>query len=288
MNKKKQILIVEDESIVAMDIRRIVQNLDYDVSAIVSSGQAAIHEAQQNHPDLVLMDIMLKGPMDGIEAAAQIHSDLGIPVIYLTAHTEDTTLGRAITTEPFGYLIKPFKGRELKAAIEVAICLANSEKNLKNTKASFHNVVERSSEGIVVVDEIRKVKFINPMAEIMFGLKSEQVIGETLEFPVTAGETPEVEIALSDGTRGVGEMHTVDIEWYSKPAYLVSVRDVTKRKKIKDELTEKIHSLEVFRKAAVGRELKMIELKEEIADRGLRMTELKNKIAELEAELVKK
>jgi len=274
MNNKKQILIVEDESVVAMDIQRILQNLGYEVTGTVASGQAAVQEARQNPPDLVLMDITLNGPMDGIEAAAQIRSDLGIPIVYLTAHTEDMTVDRAITVEPFGYLAKPFKDRELKAAIETALCLAKCEKELKTGKASFHNIVEKSDAGIMVVDENKTIKFLNPMTKIMFGFKPKLVIGEKLNLPVIVGEVTNVEITHSGSKRGVGEMHTVETEWEGKPAYLVSVRDITDRKEIEDKAREYIHDLELFHKATVGRELKMIELKEHIA--------------ELEAQLVKK
>jgi CheY-like chemotaxis protein len=273
MNNKKQILIVEDDSIVAMDIRKVLQNLGYEVTRTVATGQAAVQEVQQNPPDLVLMDILLRGPMDGIEAAAKIHLDMGIPVVYLTAHIEDMTLDRAITTEPFGYLAKPFKDRELKAAIETAICLADSQKDLKANRACFHNIVEKSDAGIMVVDENKIIKFLNPMAKIMFGFKPKHDIGGKLDFPIIVGEVTEVEINRSGSERSIGETHTVEIEWESKPAYLISVRNITERKKMEGELRGNIHSLELFHKAAVDRELKMIELK--------------GQIAELEAQLVK-
>ncbi|MGB8227177.1 MAG: response regulator [Sedimentisphaerales bacterium] len=274
MNNKKQILIVEDESIVAMDIQRTLQNLGYDVSTAVSSGSAAVQEARKNPPDLVLMDIVLNGSLDGIEAAAQIRSGLGIPVVYLTAHIEDMTVDRAITAEPFGYLAKPFKDRELKAVIEIALSLAKCEKELKAGKASFHNIVEKSDAGIMVVDENKTIKFLNPMAKIMFGFKPKLVLGEKLDLPVIVGEVTDVEITHSGSKRGVGEMHTVETEWEGKPAYMVSVRDITDRREIEDKAREHMHNLELFHKAAVGRELKMVELKEHIA--------------ELEAQLTKK
>ena len=105
---KIQILVVEDESIVARDIQKTLQNLGYDVPCVVSSGEAAIQKAEENRPDLVLMDIVLKGKMDGIEAAEQICSRFNIPIVYLTAYTDDKMLARAKITEPFGYIVKPF------------------------------------------------------------------------------------------------------------------------------------------------------------------------------------
>jgi len=114
--KKIQILVVEDESIVARDIQNTLQSLGYDVPTVISSGKAAIQKAQENRPDLVLMDIVLKGKIDGIEAAEHIRSHFNIPVVYLTAYTDDKTLERAKITEPFGYVVKPFEDRELKTA----------------------------------------------------------------------------------------------------------------------------------------------------------------------------
>jgi len=116
-----QILVVEDEIIVAEDIRRSLKNLGYNVPSVVSSGEAAIKKAQENNPDLVLMDIMLHGEMDGIAAAGIIRSKFDIPIVYLTAYSDNKILERAKITEPFGYIIKPFNERELAINIEIAI-----------------------------------------------------------------------------------------------------------------------------------------------------------------------
>ncbi len=117
----EKILIVEDEGIVARETEFRLKDLGYTVCGIVASGAEAIKKAEKARPDVVLMDIMLKGEMDGIEAAEQIHSKLSVPVVYVTAHADETTLQRAKRTEPMGYLLKPFNERELHAAIEIAI-----------------------------------------------------------------------------------------------------------------------------------------------------------------------
>jgi CheY-like chemotaxis protein len=116
-----KILIVEDASIIAKDIQKILSRLGYAVPAVASSGEEAIQRAAETHPDLVLMDIVLKGDMDGVEAAAQIRDRFHIPVVYLTVYADEDTLQRARITEPFGYILKPFKERELHAAIEMAL-----------------------------------------------------------------------------------------------------------------------------------------------------------------------
>ncbi|MBC8228311.1 response regulator, partial [bacterium] len=105
---KTQILIVEDEILIAESIKISLQYLGYDVSAMVASGEEAIKNAAENRPSLVLMDIVLIGEIDGIEAANEIRSRFDIPVVYLTAHEDEETLERAKITEPFGYIIKPY------------------------------------------------------------------------------------------------------------------------------------------------------------------------------------
>lgn len=117
----EEILVAEDERIVARDIEKRLTRLGYVVPALVVSGEDAVQKAAELKPDLVLMDIQLRGEMDGIEAAEQIRTELGIPVIYLTAYADAATLQRAKATEPFGYIIKPFDERDLHAAVEVGL-----------------------------------------------------------------------------------------------------------------------------------------------------------------------
>ncbi|MHC5034564.1 MAG: response regulator, partial [Planctomycetota bacterium] len=123
-----RIQVVEDESIVALDIKDNLEILGYNVVAVESSGEPAIQKAIETRPDLVLMDIRLKGEMDGIEAAQQIRAHLGTPVIYLTAYADEATLQRAKITEPYGYILKPFEERELHTTIEMALYKHRMEK----------------------------------------------------------------------------------------------------------------------------------------------------------------
>lgn len=125
------ILIVEDESIVALDIKDKVEHLGYGVLAVVSSGEKAIEEVKKVQPDLVLMDIVLKGEIDGIETARRIREHFDIPIIYLTAHSDNQTLKRAEITGPFGYLVKPFVDSELRSAIETVLYKKGITNNLK-------------------------------------------------------------------------------------------------------------------------------------------------------------
>ncbi|MCQ1536743.1 response regulator [Methanosarcina sp. KYL-1] len=119
--EKAKILVVEDQNIVALNIRNKLMNLGYTVPSTAASGEEAIRKTELTGSDLVLMDIMLKGDMDGIEAAREIKSRFGIPVLYLTAYTDSETLERAKMTEPSGYISKPFKEEDLHSNIEMAL-----------------------------------------------------------------------------------------------------------------------------------------------------------------------
>ena len=131
---KVEILVVEDESIVALDIERRLKSLGYQVIGHVLSGEEAVVRADEERPDLVLMDIHLKGRMDGIEAAQKIRRLYDIPVIYITAYSDEATLERAKVTEPFGYILKPFQEREIHSAIEMAIYKHRAEQELRAAK----------------------------------------------------------------------------------------------------------------------------------------------------------
>ncbi len=124
---KARILIVEDESIIATDIERSLQNLGYEVAAKVVLGEQAISRVEADNIDLVLMDIMLKTEMDGIEAAEQIRFRFKVPVVFLTAFADDEILERAKITGPHGYIVKPFDQADLKIAVEIALYRAKME-----------------------------------------------------------------------------------------------------------------------------------------------------------------
>lgn len=124
------ILIVEDEVIVAKDIEVTLSNLGYCVSGSVSSGEDAISHIESHKPDLVLMDIMLEGKLDGIEAAQIIRRQYSIPVIFLTAYSNEKTLDRAKTAKPYGYILKPFQETDLYTSIEIAFYKYNIERKL--------------------------------------------------------------------------------------------------------------------------------------------------------------
>lgn len=147
----ERIMVVEDESILAMLIKRKLQNWGYEVVDWVDTGEAAVKIAKKLVPDLILMDIVLKGDMDGIEAAQQIRKELDIPIIYLTAYSNDEVLKRAQETEPYGYILKPFREGEVNANIKMALYKHNSEKKKreeikKRVLADFYDLIQKSMD----------------------------------------------------------------------------------------------------------------------------------------------
>lgn len=141
-----RILIVEDESIVAQGVATMLTRSGYVVAAIASSGEQAIQQATETRPDLVLMDIKLEGEIDGIEAADKICAYLDVPVVYLTAYTDDEILERTKVTQPFGYIVKPCEDRELYSTIEMALYKHKMEKKLKESEARYRAISELTSD----------------------------------------------------------------------------------------------------------------------------------------------
>ena len=149
---KTNILVVEDESIIAKDIQQSLKKLGYTVLGICSTGEDAVKAAEELKPDLILMDIMLKGNISGIEAATQIREKNNIPVIYLTAYADESTLNKAKVTEPYGYIIKPFKEIDLRTAIELSIYKHEKESDIKKERDLFYSIVEnKESKDILFV-----------------------------------------------------------------------------------------------------------------------------------------
>lgn len=147
---KPNILVVEDESIVAKDIQNSLKKLGYSVMGTIDNGEDALKLIGGSQPDIVLMDIMLKGAMSGIEAATLIKEKYDIPVIYLTAYADENTLNKAKITEPHGYIIKPFKEVDLHTAIEVAIYKHGKELEIKKERDMLYSLVENKNDKDVV------------------------------------------------------------------------------------------------------------------------------------------
>lgn len=142
----EKILVVEDEELIGQDIKFLLEDLGYEVPALVPSGEEAISRAGETHADLVLMDIMLEGELDGIEAANMINNQFGIPIIYLTAYRNEEILERAKLTEPYAYIVKPFEERELRTNVEIALNRHKAEQEkIKITEVTAKNQFLRKS-----------------------------------------------------------------------------------------------------------------------------------------------
>lgn len=173
-----RILIVEDETIVAMDVQECLENLGYVVPAIAVSGEEAITKANELRPDLILMDIRLRGEIDGIQAAEQIWDVLKIPIVYATGYSDRNTLSRTTSTAAFGYVLKPLEERELYVAIETALQRFRLDTELKQREEWLATVLNSIGDGVIVVDPQEQVKFLNPVAERLTGWQQVDAIGK--------------------------------------------------------------------------------------------------------------
>ncbi|WP_061249162.1 histidine kinase dimerization/phosphoacceptor domain -containing protein [Leptospira alstonii] len=180
MLHKPKILVVEDEIIVAVNLGQKLKKLGYELVGITSSGEEAIQKAEENHPDLVLMDINIEGNLDGIETAEVLRTRFHTPVIYLTAYADESTLDRAKKTEPLGYIVKPFESDQLRSSIEVALYKNEIEQRSKQTEEKLKGALDQLGAGIVTTDENGLLLFMNPAAEKLIGCKYEDQLGKPI------------------------------------------------------------------------------------------------------------
>src|SRR4030095_4589138 len=176
-----RIMVVEDEGIIAQDIKNCLEGLGYSVPEVVFTGREAIQRAEELRPDLVLMDIVLKGEIDGIETASEIRRKYNIPIVYLTAYEDDKTLRRAKLTEPLVYILKPFEERYLRSSIEMALYKHKMETQLKQNERWLSTVLKSVGEAVIVTDDNARVQYMNPTAENLTGWKLFEITGKDIE-----------------------------------------------------------------------------------------------------------
>lgn len=177
--EKIKILVVEDETIVALDIENSLIKLGYSVCATVEDGLEAIKKAAELKPDLVLMDIHLRGLMNGIEAAKEIYDKFQIPSIYLTANSDLITFEKAKITEPLAYLNKPFRARELNNTIELTLSRYRAEVKLKEREEWLSTVLKSIGDGVIISDSSDRVSFLNPVAETLTQWQQSEALGKS-------------------------------------------------------------------------------------------------------------
>ncbi|OQY29456.1 MAG: hypothetical protein B6244_03520 [Candidatus Cloacimonetes bacterium 4572_55] len=172
------VLIVEDEVIVAANLKRRLENFGYRVCGIAPSGEAAIEKADQFRPDMIFMDIMLETDMDGVEAAEHIRRQFDIPVVFVTAFSDEQTLQRAKITEPYGYIIKPFNMKELQTIVEITVYKHDIEKKMRENRQWIMTILNNIHDAIIVVNTEEQITFMNPTVEHISKLTSDEVMGK--------------------------------------------------------------------------------------------------------------
>ena len=203
---KQRILLVEDDAIETMDIKRTLESFGYEVPCTASRGEEAVEKARKELPDLILMDIILKGELNGIEAANEI-KELEIPIIYLTAHSEEDTVQKAKVTGPYGYLIKPYDPFELRYAIELALYKNQMEKKLKESEKRYKSIVETANEGIWATDANFNINYVNPKLAEMLGYTMEEMLGKHVTFFIFEEDIPEAEKHIEKRIKGHPETY---------------------------------------------------------------------------------
>jgi len=263
--KQTKILVVEDESIVARDIRNMLIGLNYHVVDVVSSAQAAIKTSEKENPDIVLMDIMLHGGMSGVDAANVIYREMNIPIIYLTAYADEKTLLKAKETAPFGYLLKPFEERELQSSIEIALYKFQMEKKLKESERWLSTILRSIADGVIATNQQAAVSYMNPMAEKLTGWTQNEALNKTFDKIFKLKPPPEAvkeSSSLPGALDGTGILNQgilisrkgdeTQIEYRIAPIVeennkvvgsAVAITDITWRKKAEDELRDSWNKL---------------------------------------------
>lgn len=259
---KYKVLIVEDERIVAFDLKEKISRLNYEVIDMAFTGEEAVLKTLKKIPNLVLMDINLGEGMDGIEAASKIHQHADIPVIYVTANADLSTVEKARDTEPYGYINKPINIRDLYTCIDSALNRHKMKLKLHESEKKFRNIVQSSPLGIHIyeLNETGNLVFIgaNESADIILGVDNTRYIGKTIEEafpPLAETEVPKkYKITASTGSpwrsehiaykdeliSGVFELYAFQTEHNKMAAMFI---DVTEKRRAEDEIKEKSEKL---------------------------------------------
>ncbi len=247
------IFIVEDEAIVANDIKETLLSLGYGVAGTARSGEIALEKIKETQPDLVLMDIHLAGPMDGIEAAGHIHNVYGIPVIFLTAYADNALLERAKVTEPYGYIIKPYDERGLHSSIEMAVYKHTMELRLKESEATTRVMVNATRDLLYLLSADGKILVANEMLAGLTGMSAEALAG-TSAYNLVAKKilTPKMACwqLVVKGEKRIHLEEQVNRSWYDVTIYpvydahgaaekfAVSIRNITRRKEAEKQMRD--------------------------------------------------
>lgn len=253
--KKARILIVEDEAIVAEDLENLIIDFGYEMVGSVVGADDAIQQAIEHRPDLILMDIMLKGNKNGIDAANEIKDMLKIPIIFLTAYSDLKLIEEAKNTEPYAFIVKPFQDKQVIASIEMALSRSQIEKKLFQSEEIYHTLIDNIQDGLFLIQD-GKLKFVNEAFSRIPGYTVDEVLGmDFKDFVAPEDKDMVVDryVRMMKGEKVLSnyEFHGIrknetkrttiylvcsPIMYQGKPAVLGTVKDITKRKQLEEQM----------------------------------------------------
>ncbi len=266
------ILIVEDEAVVAADLAYKLERAGYGIIGPAARGEHAVQLAKAGDPDLVLMDIRLAGPVDGIVTAECLKAFADVPVVFLTAHSDRETIKRASVTEPYGYILKPFDERDLVTQIEIALYKHQAERRLRDSEARYRTLVETAIDSIITVDAMGTIRSCNAATERMFGYRRDDLLGRHIStviprpsdaqtgpspFGFVPGPAHVVGVWRElKGRRWDGRLFPVEIAISEtnvggEALFTGIVRDITERKRAEEEIRWRAGLLEQAHEAVI-------------------------------------
>jgi len=256
---KARILVVEDEFITASDIQNNLVTMGYEVPAVVDTGEEAVRKAGELYPSLVLMDITLKGKMNGIEAAKQIRERFDIPIIYLTAHSDESTFRTALVSEPFGYIIKPFNTREMRISIEMALYKHALDRDLRDSEETNRVLLSATTDIMFLLDTEKRFLAANEALAKRAGVTVGALVGISA-YDLVARKVLSPFMACWNISRAqksaIQSEEKLSGRWFNSRIYpvtsqsgevikyAVNIRDITKKKQMEEQL---IQNEEYFR-----------------------------------------
>jgi len=249
--KKNNILIVEDDPITVLHLKEMLKLKGYGIIGPESDGLSAVETAIREEPDLILMDVIIGGEIDGIDTAMRIQSDLDVPVVYLTASTDDANLKRAQETDPYGYLIKPVKEYDLYSAIETALTRHRLERKIRESEEFSSSLMSSTPIPVMVVNLDSSIRYVNAAFEDLTGFSAVEVVGKLPPYPwVTASAGGEFVPAPASGKKEehyrsksgeafIVEVTTVPVLRNSViQYYMVSWVDMTLRRRLEEQILD--------------------------------------------------
>ena len=283
---KAKILIVEDEGIVAKNIQVMLTDLGYGISEFVLSGEAAVKKAEEMQPDLILMDIKIKGDLDGIKTAKKIQELFDTPIVFLTAYMDEATLKRAKMIEPYGYLLKPIGEKELYTTIEIALYKSKMLRELKEREHWVSTVLKSIGDSVITVNKEGQITFLNPAAEFLTRWKHKEALGKDLfeRLNIITDENENHRVEKLDRKRMVKSDNYIDeailvdskgvekpVEYSEAPIIddrrkirgnVLILRDITEKKNYEKKLKQGMEYLRKYMEGSIQAISKIVEMKD--------------------------